>query len=564
MYQPRQFDPALLSLMSVAKKVTPQGQPTVAAGIMQQAGVPPQAMPPGPPQGMPPPPPQGMPPPQQGLPGVLQQTQQAAPSVAKNMQEAQNQQMLAQAQPQQMMAPTQPAMMAEGGIASLPVGMEEYADGGIVGYDDGGYVDPMGGVYDGGGTGAADLTIREAMGLGNIRNRKAVEELEQVRRGVMPKTAVQPFRFESASNDPTDRINKLVQILQQETDESVRSQIAQEIQKEYVRLGQVDRTAEPAPSRMGAVPPAMSPVLSEPSGSETMYGKRLSAIQGMKRSAAQTPQELAEARNEYLQSLGLPTDSTAGAAQRLKELEDFDAQTEKNITGQRSQRMQNALEMGLMGGKPTNLGELLRQTGMGLSKTEELIRQEGIAGLDKKRAQMLAMNTYKTAIEDARRKEAMGDLTGSIESKKTADAAYNSMQTLLADVYGDQAKDLAATERAKIAPSNIQELEWARRNPEAYLAAKSTPRAKPEESRAAAMERYADNWEKLDPMQKSELSKEGVTNFAQYVQMRDRMIGGTTAGKTMTMADVQATAARSGKSADEVIQAAKARGFTIQ
>jgi hypothetical protein len=32
----------------------------------------------------------------------------------------------------------------------------------------------------------------------------------------------------------------------------------------------------------------------------------------------------------------------------------------------------------------------------------------------------------------------------------------------------------------------------------------------------------------------------------------------------MTMADVKATAARSGKSEQEVIEAAKAKGFTIQ
>jgi hypothetical protein len=39
---------------------------------------------------------------------------------------------------------------------------------------------------------------------------------------------------------------------------------------------------------------------------------------------------------------------------------------------------------------------------------------------------------------------------------------------------------------------------------------------------------------------------------------------GAAPGKVMTMADVKATAARSGKSEQEVIQAAKAKGFTIQ
>ena len=34
--------------------------------------------------------------------------------------------------------------------------------------------------------------------------------------------------------------------------------------------------------------------------------------------------------------------------------------------------------------------------------------------------------------------------------------------------------------------------------------------------------------------------------------------------RVMSMADVQATAAKSGKSVEEVVQAAKARGYTIQ
>jgi hypothetical protein len=67
-------------------------------------------------------------------------------------------------------------------------------------------------------------------------------------------------------------------------------------------------------------------------------------------------------------------------------------------------------------------------------------------------------------------------------------------------------------------------------------------------------------------MQKSELAKQGVTNFQQYVRMRDQMAGNTGAAgaKTMTMADVQATATSSGKTVEEVKKAAIAAGYTIQ
>lgn len=117
------------------------------------------------------------------------------------------------------------------------------------------------------------------------------------------------------------------------------------------------------------------------------------------------------------------------------------------------------------------------------------------------------------------------------------------------------------------------ELELAMSRPEDYkriLAARAEAqqlRRSPEEVRAAAMERYADNWEKLDTLQKNDLAKQGITNFQQYVRMRDQMagVGGApTGGKTMSMADIQATASSSGKTPEEVRKAAIAAGYTIQ
>tara|TARA_R110000868_G_scaffold112176_5_gene302327 strand:+ start:20216 stop:21703 length:1488 start_codon:yes stop_codon:yes gene_type:complete len=110
MTQQAQFSPALLEVMDSANKinpVTPDGQQTVAARVMAQVGKP-----------------------VQGLPGVLAQTQQAAPMVAEKMETDRLNQAMQQAQPKP------PAMMAEGGIASLPMGDDdyEYADGGIIGY----------------------------------------------------------------------------------------------------------------------------------------------------------------------------------------------------------------------------------------------------------------------------------------------------------------------------------------------------------------------------------------------------------------------------------------------
>lgn len=120
----------------------------------------------------------------------------------------------------------------------------------------------------------------------------------------------------------------------------------------------------------------------------------------------------------------------------------------------------------------------------------------------------------------------------------------------------------------------LTELELAMARPEEYArvmrqkAEAMQSRKSPEQIRKEDLERYADNWEKLDMLQKNELAKQGVTNFQQYVRMRDQMagLGGAPSlgAKVMTMADVQATATASGKTVDEVRKAALAAGYTIQ
>jgi hypothetical protein len=97
-------------------------------------------------------------------------------------------------------------------------------------------------------------------------------------------------------------------------------------------------------------------------------------------------------------------------------------------------------------------------------------------------------------------------------------------------------RQVAATERqaraAEVSAGKQNEMEFARSNPEEYArilkarAEATQARVSPEDRRAATMERYADNWEKLDMMQKNELAKQGVTNFQQYVRMRDQMTAG--------------------------------------
>lgn len=105
------IDPSLAALLQTAQMVTPEQTPTVAAQVAQAAQ---QKMQP-----------QGI---MQNMQGAKQDYAAAAPSMMRNMQQAQVQQMM-----QQAMQP-QPA-----GIEGLPAqnmqGMQRMAGGGVVGYD---------------------------------------------------------------------------------------------------------------------------------------------------------------------------------------------------------------------------------------------------------------------------------------------------------------------------------------------------------------------------------------------------------------------------------------------
>lgn len=141
---------ALIVLQKEAARTTPQGAPTITDKLMQGIAQPSGGAPaPTPADGAPAPTMQDMVN-NAGIAGGVEAQQQAA-------QQQQMAQMAAQAggQPPDQSAPQAPPdaqppqMMAEGGIASLPVDMHEFAEGGILGFAGGGssdigYTDPMG------------------------------------------------------------------------------------------------------------------------------------------------------------------------------------------------------------------------------------------------------------------------------------------------------------------------------------------------------------------------------------------------------------------------------------
>lgn len=121
------------ALQAGGKLNSPTG-PTVLAQAGAQMGVTPQMEPP--------------PEEQQGIAAILNQAQQAGPIIANNQAAAQQQQLVDQAANQAAPAAAQmlqeqqnPQGLAQSGLAALPSHIQEFKEGGVIGYAEGKFVD---------------------------------------------------------------------------------------------------------------------------------------------------------------------------------------------------------------------------------------------------------------------------------------------------------------------------------------------------------------------------------------------------------------------------------------
>lgn len=248
-----QLQEKLKKLQGVVTPVTPNKEMTLAGGIVQQAA----AQTGG---GQPQPQPQPAAPPQPGIAGLAKNAAIGANIQDQQQQDAQKQ-MMQMAQAQQAQQAQQPVMAAEGGIASLPVSNDdyEYADGGIIGYDDGGYVDPMGGVSGAGGGASGDIGILDAIlsaiGAGNPANRQAVEELREIEKKKARVTEqYAPPKFD-ISGDPSGAIRQLNAALAT-ADPRDKAAIQEELLKQYARQSSMPSGAPSAPAAPAFTMPA--------------------------------------------------------------------------------------------------------------------------------------------------------------------------------------------------------------------------------------------------------------------------------------------------------------------
>jgi hypothetical protein len=479
--------------------------------------------------------------PQAGASGINQQdiAQDASVGAAiqqQRQQEAQ-QKLMQMAQQQQ-----QPA-----GIAGLNIPMGQFAEGGVVGFAYGGAAEFNTGIADEYDLSQDEDRIRQLKAAQKKKEQEFIESRAQATAAAMGQSYEPPQLPEKIQNagvsfqwsdsaPPGGIINALVSELRNNTNlsESARRDIAQEIQRQYVRLGSTPPAEAPVSPSTGVATLVPSQA-NEPPTPSNMFGasteafnKALEEAKGMKRPEETTAEQERQRRYAVYAERGIPVSSRDAVEKQLAELRAFDEQTRKQTAEGNKAAMRNAMLSGILSAKDArHLGDLFSSSGQSIIKEEEAQRAEGLKALAAQRLQMVAEQNIRLKLDEADRAEASGDLATAEKRRNEAAIFDNNLKTKLAELYGGRAKDITSAESAE----NVARLGASSRENAALLRALTAERQltqpKPVD-RQAVLERYADNWEKLDPINKMELAKLNppVKSFDDYVRMRDSMVSG--------------------------------------
>lgn len=522
---------------------TPAGEPTVAA---QEIGAAEQAVMPA-------------------VPQAVQQAGLGAQIQAMQMQEAQKAMMNAAMQ-QQRMQQQQPVMAADGGLMRLNPRIQDFAEGGIVGYSPGGS--------------AASMLNPEQYAL----------EVE------MLNAEAEARRAARARQDEEQRLEFL---------KTAAPEVAARMEASRAQP-QVEPSLPPAPPP----PPSAPPSAQRPTGVASLpvrpsvqslaeQGRAL--IDQMKTEGA-SPEQIAaqQARNRQAEEANLISQGLDPRYLEKRGAEDkalIDQQ--RALLRERMEREQGRdTFLGRMGEALRGFRQMKGQgIGTGILSAEDALSRR-VAGTEARMDQMRDMElkinelemVRRRALEDARHSIARGDWNKAKQELETAQAAENEKKKMKAATFAQQATatvqeaQVAATEGAradarrqaadlKIADQlrmNLTEYDKEVRDIEkryadmppvkTYLALSQTGKVSPEVETA-----YRNLMVKKD----QEIATK-TADRRQEIQRLQREMGVTpaatqpTGGKVMTMADVQATAKSSGRTPQQVIEAAKARGIQVQ
>lgn len=473
--------------------VTRDGQPTVAARLMQQAT--PQPM---------------------GVSQAMEQAGLAAQIQAMQAQQAQ------QALMQQAMAQRQPQMLAGGGLANLNVDIDGFADGGIVGYAGGAYVkNPV----------ALLLEKIQEFGLptrGSASAEKAAKEQADRRAQIEAEAEAEAARF--AQDVPYVPGGTTKQVPTEEEKPASQSSLANTPLN--TPSGRTYSAESPSAGMFNAARARLGLMSTEP----------VPPQQGIESALA-----IREANDAYRRRLGMLTEM-----EEIKRQEDesraFTAERQQLLNQRRQEagekRQSEQLGRFLRGARGRTLGETL---GAAESAREafDVGMLNQIRGLEDLGLQIKGLQIEKqNALNKMRNDIATGDFKAAMDSKQKAQNAQNELLKAYADIDLAQGKSLSQEASARMQatpqPGETERMlaEYQRRlraDPtgkaaqeymDTVLALKGAGRRlPPQEARQRLLENYADNWEKMDFMEKRELQSKGIKTYEDYVKYRDRIAG---------------------------------------
>lgn len=458
--------------------VTRDGQPTVAARLMQQATPQPA-----------------------GVEQALGQAGLAGQIEAMKMQQAQ------QALMQQAMAQRQPQMLARGGLTSLNFDIDGFADGGIVGYA---------------AAGAAQDTMLE-----RFRKRRAEEATRRAQ--IAEETEAEAARFaedvpyvpggttkqvpteESTTTAPGSSLAKLPLNIPSGRTYSAESPSAGMFNAARARVGQM--VTEPVAPQQG-IESALA--IREANDAYRRRLGMLTEMEEIKRQedesrafAAERQQLLNQRRQEaegkrqseqlgrFLRGArGRTLGETLGAAEAAREA--FDVGMLNQIRGFEDLNLQIK---GLQIEKQNALNKMRNDIATGDFK----------AAMESKQKAQNAQNELLKAYADidlaqgkALSQEATARMQATPQPGETERMMATYQRLLQQDPTGKAAQEYLET---------VSSLKGAGRRPP------------PQEVRQRLLENYADNWEKMDYREKLELQNKGIKTYEDYVKYRDRIAG---------------------------------------
>lgn len=362
-----------------------------------------------------------------------------------------------QAQPAQA-APQEPVMAASGGLMDAPVdpGMFDFCCGGIIAFEEGGGVDDA--VYDpvtgalisGGETRRGEnQTVREALGIGNVENRRALERAEDERRKA---NAPQPRPASNLSAGEKDKQSEYARL--------IKAGVPPELAAQLSGMSPAAKPAAPAAAKPPAAAPSGAPRAPAAGGvmsaltSSDEWKDLNAARQRMfeQPKIGETARELAAERESHLKAQGITKKPWELASEQTaalrKAMGEEDATRKKDLADRETDDRWRTFVANLGSG---SFGQSAQGGLRANLKREEGLRAEDQRIKEMRYNQNLKLNEIDAKAQELRYNEAIGDVAAAQKNRQEIAALKRQFEKDKATIAQGQAtqRQLAAAADAQ-------------------------------------------------------------------------------------------------------------------